>query len=214
VVLTSDQEIVACHDPLLEISTADRSGWAHEHTLRELTRAHLLDARGEPSDETLMSLRELITATPADLAVQLDVKAYADPGLAARAAQRCCEIARELGARERVEIISFFSAACGVATERGFEARLTVWADYDPRALARWAIDHGASGLALEGFILGPQLHKAIREAGLGLSVGVVNSVDQLLRILPFEPEIIVSDCPHEVGAALAEIGEASAEGA
>src|SRR6266516_3917866 len=46
VVLTRDEEIVACHDPLLDISTADLSGWAHQRSAAALTQAHLLDNEG------------------------------------------------------------------------------------------------------------------------------------------------------------------------
>ena len=205
VVLTADDEVLACHDPLLEISTADLSGWAHEHTAAELGRARLLDTNGRPSDQTVMSLRELLEAIPVDLPLQLDVKAYADRALARRTSQRCCEIAEELRRSEQVEIISFFTAACEAAAARGYRVRLVSWSDYDPRALARWAVEHGAGGISLEGFILGPSLHQAIRETGLTLSVGTVNTAAQLRRIARFKPEIIVSDRPQELSAALAE---------
>lgn len=36
-------------------------------------------------------------------------------------------------------------------------------------------------------------------EAGLTISVGAVNSSEQLERVLPFQPEIVVSDCPLEL---------------
>jgi glycerophosphoryl diester phosphodiesterase len=212
VVLTADEEIVLCHDPLLSLSTADLSGWADEHTSEELTRARLLGEDGEPSDQTVMNLRELLDSTSGDLQLQLDVKAYADPVRAHRAAERCCVIVEEFGCRDRVEIVSFFTAACAVATRVGFKARLAVWADYDPRALARWTLDHGAGGLSMEGFILGQQLHDAIRDGGLTLSIGAVNEAEQLRRILPFEPEIIVSDRPNEMSAVIDELALACPE--
>jgi glycerophosphoryl diester phosphodiesterase len=211
VVLTADDDVLACHDPLLSISTADFSGWAHEHTAAELTQARLVDGEGKPSDQTVMSLRELLEAIPPDLPLQLDVKAYADPERARRTSERCCEIAEELRRSEQVEIISFFTAACEAATSRGFAVRIVAWADYDPPALARWAVEHGAGGLSLEGFILGSSLHRAIREADLTLSVGAVNDAAQLRRIAPFAPEIIVSDCPSELRGALAELDSAPA---
>jgi hypothetical protein len=91
-----------------------------------------------------MSLRELLEVIPVDLPLQLDVKAYADPARARRTSQRCCDIAEELGRSDQVEISSFFTAACEAAALRGFWVRLVAWADYDPSAMTRWAVEHGA----------------------------------------------------------------------
>jgi hypothetical protein len=76
-----------------------------------------------------------------------------------------------------------------------------LWADYDPQALVRWVLDRGIDGLSLEGFILNRVLRDTVREAGLSLSVGAVNTAEQLDRLLPLEPEIIVSDTPHMIRA-------------
>jgi glycerophosphoryl diester phosphodiesterase len=203
VVLSADDEVIACHDPLLQISTADLNGWAHECRAETLMGARLLDERGEPSDERPLSLRELLDIVPPNVILQLDVKAYADPALARRTAARCCEIIVERGRRERAEIISFFSTACEAAVERGFRSRLVVWADYAPRALAQWVRERGIGGISYEGFILDRALREALREADLTLCVGAVNASDQLQRILPLEPDVVVSDCPHELRRAL-----------
>jgi glycerophosphoryl diester phosphodiesterase len=203
VVLTGDDEIVACHDPLLEISTADLSGWAHECSAETLMQARLRDERGEPSDQRPLSLRELLEIVPTQLTVQLDAKAYADPALARRTAARCCEIIAQHGRGEQAEIISFFSSACEAAIEHGFRSRLVVWADYAPRALAQWASERGIRGISYEGFILDRTLRETLREADLTLCVGAVNTSDQLQRVLPLEPDVLVSDCPHELRQAL-----------
>jgi glycerophosphoryl diester phosphodiesterase len=206
VVLSADDEVVACHDPLLEVSTADLSGWAHQCSAETLMEARLLDERGEPSDQRPLSLRELLDAVPPSVTLQLDVKAYADPALARRTATRCCEIIGEHDRSEGAEIISFFSTACEAAVERGFRSRLVVWADYAPRALAQWALERGIGGISYEGFILDRTLREALREADLTLCVGAVNTSDQLQRILPLEPDVLVSDCPHEVRGALTTV--------
>jgi glycerophosphoryl diester phosphodiesterase len=211
VVLSADGEVIACHDPLLEISTANLEGWAHERDAKTLMGARLLDERGEPSDQTALSLRQLLDLVPGDLTVQLDVKAYADPGLARRTAERCCEIIDEHGRRAQSEIISFFSIACEAATERGFRTRLVIWADYAPRALCGWARERGIRGISVEGFILERTLRDALREADLTLCVGAVNNRDQLLRVLEFEPDVMVSDRPHELNRALSELRDAGA---
>jgi hypothetical protein len=71
-------------------------------------------------------------------------------------------------------------------------------ADYDPRALVKWVLDHGIDGLSLEGFILNQEFRDTAREAGLSISVGAANTAEQLGR-LRLEPEIIVSDTPHMI---------------
>ena len=197
IVLTADEEVVACHDPLLDVSTADLHGWAYETTAEALTAGHLLDESGESSDQRPLLLHEVLDAIPAELPLQLDVKAYGDPVLAHRTAQRCCEIADERGRLDQIEVISFFTPACDAAVESGVDSRLVIWADYDPAALTRWTVARGIKGLAVEGFILGPELCEAAREAELTISVGAVNTVEQLQALLPLEPEILVSDSPH-----------------
>lgn len=107
VVLAADGEILAIHDPLLQVSTADLSGWAHEYPADVLTRAHLRDERGEPSDQRPLNLRQALRVIPKELPLQLDVKAYADADLASRTATRCCQVAAELGRASQVEVLSF-----------------------------------------------------------------------------------------------------------
>ena len=57
--LHTDGEVIACHDPLLEISTANLEGWAHERAAKTLMGARLLDERGEPSAPKSHESREL-----------------------------------------------------------------------------------------------------------------------------------------------------------
>jgi hypothetical protein len=38
-----------------------------------------------------------------------------------------------------------------------------------------------------------------VDDAGLGISVGAVNSIEQAEKVLPFGPEILVSDRPAEL---------------
>jgi glycerophosphoryl diester phosphodiesterase len=47
VVLTADGDVLACHDPLLQISLADLSGWAHQYPAAVLTeRTCAMDRAG------------------------------------------------------------------------------------------------------------------------------------------------------------------------
>jgi glycerophosphoryl diester phosphodiesterase len=201
VVLSADGEVLACHDPLLQLSTADLSGWAHQYPAAVLTRAHLLDGQGGPSDQSPLLLRQVLEIIPSDLPLQLDIKAYADIELAQRTAEACCQTSAEVGRASQIEVISFFTPACEAAVAHGARARLVLWADYDPQALVKWVLDRGIGGLSLEGFILNQEFRDTAREAGLSISIGAVNTAEQLDRLLPLEPEIIVSDTPHMIRA-------------
>jgi glycerophosphoryl diester phosphodiesterase len=198
VVLSLDGEVFALHDPILSVST-DTEGWASETRAADLRRVRLRRESGEPSEEHPMTLRELLEAIPPHLPLQLDIKAYADHALARDTARRACEVAIEHGTAARVEAISFFTGACLIATELGVDARLVAWADYDPEAMASWARDRGCVGVATEGFILDPRIVTPIKDAGLSISVGAVNTIGQMERLLPLALDILVSDRPREL---------------
>jgi glycerophosphoryl diester phosphodiesterase len=198
VVISADDRIFALHDPYLSLST-NLEGWAHERDAGELARGRLLDGAGEPSDEHPMELAELLEIVPAGIRLQLDVKAYADPRLAARTAAGVCEELRRLGRGDDAEVISFFSGACAESVSRGIATRLVVWADYAPEALAAWVKEHEMRGVSLEGFVLSQALCEPLKAAGLTISVGAVNELDQLQPLLRYEPEIVVSDRPLEL---------------
>lgn len=97
-VLTADGKLVLLHDPLLPLATT-LEGWAHERTAGEITRARLLDARGEPTDQRPLLLGELLEAAPADLTVQLEVKAHADHELARHTTEAACAHVRSSALR-------------------------------------------------------------------------------------------------------------------
>jgi hypothetical protein len=82
-----------------------------------------------------------------------------------------------------------------------------LWADYAPEALVQWVLDRGIDGVSLEGFLLSKELAKPLHEADLTISVGAVNSRGQVERLLPLDPDIMVSDCPAEVRDILRELG-------
>jgi glycerophosphoryl diester phosphodiesterase len=198
VVLTRDERVLALHDPILAYST-DREGWAHERDAAEISEAHLIDGNGEPSDQKPMPLEQVLEIVPRELPLQLDVKAYADHELARRTAERACGVMREHGTEGRAEIISFFSGACSAAAEAGVRARLVAWADYAPEAMARWVAERDLVGVSLEGFILSPELVSAVHDAGLTISAGATNTVDQARKLIELGVDILVSDRPHEL---------------
>ncbi|HSJ17473.1 MAG TPA: glycerophosphodiester phosphodiesterase [Solirubrobacterales bacterium] len=203
VVLTRDDRVLALHDPSLSYST-DLSGWAHEHDSAQLLDAHIVGGAGESSDQHPMALEEVLEIIPDQIPYQLDVKAYADHGLARRTAERACEIVRAHGTGERAELISFFTVGCEAAVEQGVDARLVAWADYAPAALVEWVKSRGIAGMSLEGFILSEELAATIHDAGLTISAGAVNTPDQGRRMLELGVEILVSDRPHELRDELA----------
>ena len=200
--LSADGDVVCVHDPLLRIAT-DLDGWAHRTPTDTILGGRLLNSLGEPSDQHPLSLAQVLDLIPRELPLQLDVKAYADPQLAYRTAQRCCEVVAGHGSADRAEVISFFTEACVAAVRGGVAARLVIWADYTPHELASWAREHGIEGVSVEGFILSERLHQPLKEAGLTISAGAVNSTEQLGLVLPFRPEVLVSDCPLELRGAL-----------
>ena len=90
VCVTSDDELVLLHDPLLTLGTT-LDGWAHQRRAAEIRDARLLDHDREPTAQRPLTLDELLAAAPHDVPIQVEVKAHADPELARRTAQVFCE---------------------------------------------------------------------------------------------------------------------------
>jgi glycerophosphoryl diester phosphodiesterase len=195
VCLTADGALVLLHDPYLPQGT-DLEGFAHERTARELRRATLRDRDGRPTGEAPLFLDDLLGATPPGVVLQLEVKAHADPALAARTVDALA--ARLRGrTRGRIEVLSFAAAACARAARLGLAARLVVWADYAPGALARWARRHGVEGVCVEHFLLSGPLVGALRAGGLSVTTGTIDEPVLLERILHLRPDAVTSDRPH-----------------
>lgn len=208
VCLTSDLELVLVHDPLLRIGTT-LDGWAHERSAAEIRDAWIRDRDGEPTGERPLTLDELLAATPGDLPIQVEVKAHADPELAARTALAICERYRHHPARERLEVISFHTAAVAQAAAHGYPARLVIHAEYAPEALAAWAVSHGVTGVSAEHFLLTPKLVSALRLAGLSINTGTVNDAELLLRVCELaSPDAICTDRPAELRAEALRLAE------
>ena len=203
VCLTADGELVLLHDPYLPLGT-DLEGFAHERTARELRRARLRDRDGRLTAEAPLFLGDLLATAPRDLVLQLEVKAHADPALAGRTVDALAA-ALGGGARgRRGEVLSFEAATCARAARLGCRARLVVWADYAPAALARWARRHGVGGVCVEHFLLSPALMAALRRGGLSVTTGTLNERALLDRVLPLRPDAVTSDRPHALRDAAA----------
>jgi hypothetical protein len=153
--LTADGEIVLLHDPLLALATTT-TGWAHEHTAAQILASRLRNRDANPTSQPPMRLGELLELAPAEVTLQLEVKAHADPTLARSTAHAVCQQLTDHPARERCEILSFWSGACELAASLGFRARLVMVAEYQIDALCAWARRTGVHGVCVEHFLLSP----------------------------------------------------------
>jgi glycerophosphoryl diester phosphodiesterase len=201
VCLTADDQLVLLHDPLLTLGTT-LGGWARQRTADEIRSALIRDSGGEPTTEHPLLLEELLELLPQAVGLQLEVKAHADPVLARRTAEVLCERLRRDPGRDRVEVLSFHAEACAVAAANGVSARLVIWADYAPEALASWARQTGVTGVSVEHFLLSERLIGVLRDSGLSVNTGTVNHPEVLSRVLEFAPDAIGTDRPHELRAA------------
>lgn len=201
--LTADEQLVCLHDPLLPLGST-LGGWATERSAAEIRSSWLLGRDGQPSDQHPLLLDELLALIPGDLPLQLEVKAHADPHLAARTARLICErhARRE---RHRLEVISFHSSACAAAAALDVRSRLVIWADSSPGEIAAWATDRGVHGVSVEHFLLTTALTRAFRRAGLSVNTGTVNDVELALRAIQLgAPDAICTDRPLELRRELA----------
>ena len=196
VCLTADGGLVLLHDPWLPFAT-DLMGWAHERTAAELRRARL------SGGEAPLFVEELLAVAPRDLVLQLEVKSHADPELATRTVDALAAVLARAAGR-RVEVLSFASAACVRAASLGLPARLVIWADYAPQALARWARRHRVTGVCVEHFLLSRSLVAALRRGGLSVTTGTVNDATLLHRVAALGVDAVTTDDPAALRAAIA----------
>lgn len=196
VCLTADGALVLLHDPYLPLGT-NLEGFVHERTARELGRARLRDREDRLTAEAPLFVDDLLAAAPPDVLLQLEVKAHADPALAARTVDALAETLRGRARGRRVEVLSFTATACERAARVGCATRLVVWADYAPAALVRWARRYGVGGVCVEHFLLSPPLMRTLRVGGLSVTTGTLNERALLDRVLPLRPDAVTSDRPH-----------------
>jgi glycerophosphoryl diester phosphodiesterase len=117
-----------------------------------------------------------------------------------------CERLRDHPARDRIEILSFWTEACEVAAELGFRVRLVVIAGHQIPALALGA-SHRTARRVRGALPLTPALVETLRAAGLSVTTGTVNHAALLARLLRLDLDAITSDSPHELRAALGGAG-------
>jgi glycerophosphoryl diester phosphodiesterase len=195
VCLTADGRAVLLHDPWLSVGTT-LSGWAHRTPWSALRHARLRDRAGAATGETPMLLEELLDGAPAELAVQVEVKAYGDPELARMTTSAVARVVAERPDRKRVEVLSFHVAACEEAAGHHLPARLVMWADYAPDALGRWARRAGVGGVCVESFLLHAGLVERLRSHGLSVMTCTVNDAALAARAAALRVDAITTDRP------------------
>jgi glycerophosphoryl diester phosphodiesterase len=211
VCLTADDRLALIHDPWLSLGTTAK-GWAHETPWSVLRTAQLRDRHGVRTAQTPMLLEELWGIVPNGMPLQLEVKAHGNPDLAVRTAEAICDALQDEPGRRGVEIISFHSAACQVAAERGHDARLVMWSDVPGPGLLDWATAHGVKGVCVEPQLLHPRLVDELRTAGLSITSGTINDLDLARRAASLGIDAITSDRPAFLRSAeVAERAEALA---
>jgi len=144
-----------------------------------------------------------VPAAPRELVLQFEVKSHADPELATRTVEALAA-ALAGAARRRVEVLSFASAACARAASLGLPARLVIWADYAPQALARWAVRYRVVGACVEHFLLSRPLIAALSRDELSVTTGTVNDAALLRRVAALGVDAVTTDDPAALRARLA----------
>jgi glycerophosphoryl diester phosphodiesterase len=204
VCMTSDGELVLLHDPWLATGTT-AIGWAHELAWDlDLRHASLRDRTGQATAQRILRVDDLLDLVPRSLLLQFDVKVHGDSALAVETAQRLSKRLRDRGAEDRAEVISFHSAACVAAAAMGQRARLIVWADHDPAALARWARVNGVAGVCVEHFLLNAGLMAELVDGGLSVATGTINDPELARRVTALGVDAITTDAPRRLAAASA----------
>ena len=102
--LTSDCEVVVCHDPYID-RTTDGKGIISEMTLEEVKAAHIVDASGNSTKEKIPTLREVIEHIGGRAAILLEIKREddTDDGLE----RFCLDIIYEYGLQGSIVVQSF-----------------------------------------------------------------------------------------------------------
>jgi glycerophosphoryl diester phosphodiesterase len=200
VCLTADGELALLHDPWLPIGTtadgwADRTPWADT-----IEHANLRDRHGETTSERILRLEDVLDLTPPEMLVQLDVKVHGDHELASETVRTIAQHLLDRPDADRVEVLSFHSAACGTAARLGLRSRMIVWADHDPAGIVQWARDNGIGGVCVEHFLLDDRYVEQLRSGGLSVTTGTVNDPELARRVATLGVDAITTDDPARLG--------------
>lgn len=102
--LSADGEIVVCHDPSVN-RTTDGEGYISEMQWKDLRALHLKDAEGNPTDQRIPTLDEVLDLISGRAKLLLEIKytGHSLPGIE----QACVDCIRRHGAEDDVVIQSF-----------------------------------------------------------------------------------------------------------
>ncbi len=198
--LSSDGELVACHDwDLTRLA-------GHPLVVEESTRAELAAvpigdaAAGEPAPR-IPTLAEVLAAAPADLPLNLELKRE-------RAAREdlVAALGRQLGDRRQVLISSFDWALLDLVRRALPHLPVAPLARSGPEALVAAAERLAAWSLHCHRRIAGPRLLAAARQARRPVLVYTVNDAAEARRLLARGASGLFTDFPGRLRAALAEV--------
>lgn len=103
--LTADHQVIVCHDATID-RTTNGSGNIADMTLEQIRQYRLLTSEGEPSEETIPTLDEVLDLCKDRCPVLLEIKRFksvTDNDLE----QLCCDIVREHNMEKQVVYQSF-----------------------------------------------------------------------------------------------------------
>jgi glycerophosphoryl diester phosphodiesterase len=209
--LTKDGELVVIHDPTLDRTTTGR-GPVREQTLAELRLARLKDAQGAVTSEGMPTLDEVLElAAHAKrrllLEIKVDDRRQRYPGIEEKV----------LAALDR-RMMTPFTVVMAFEAEtwrRVLELRpgMLTAALYSPRmvqnrpgGLAAVADEAKAAGVAFLGLhqaLVTPDALALARARGFKVGAWTVNEPDAIRRIVEVGPDVVISDRPDLVKAAI-----------
>jgi glycerophosphoryl diester phosphodiesterase len=234
--MTSDNRLVACHDPTLD-RTTDATGAIAEHTLAELAgldnsywfvdgedvqhdrEATEYTLRGRaPGDHAygIATLDEIIDITDG-IALNLDIKKTA-PDVPAYE-QAIADLLRKRGRTEDVIVASFIDSASAafkayapeIATSAGTNAVAeffrTVRANEPPPESVKGHVAVQVPAKFQDIVVVDEQFVTAAHEAGLAVHVWTINEREEMERLCDLGVDGIISDRPSVMVDVLTERG-------
>jgi len=196
--LTADGEIVVIHDPKLD-RTSTRRGAVGELTANDVTTARLKDRTGQPGDErvpTLAQLLDLLAPQRAQLLLEIKVDARGRryPGIE----EKALALLRSRHMAERTLVMAFEPETVARVRELDPAIRtvLLVGRRDGVRSAVKRATSLGASAVGYDFRALDADLVAATRAAGLTVAAWTVNEETDIRRIVALGVDIVISDRP------------------
>jgi glycerophosphoryl diester phosphodiesterase len=204
--VSSDGEVVVCHDPTLD-RTTDATGPIVARSAAELAKVTATGRFGVDLEHAwtgpragIPTLREVLDRYP-DAALIVEIKAGTP-----EAAQAVVDVVRDAGAIDRVCVGSFSLAA--IEAVRGFEPRMPTSAS---RKEGQWALYRSWLGLSpgrvpYRAFqvpeqagrlrVVSPRFLRVVHRANLALQVWTINEESDMRRLFDWGVDGIITDRP------------------